>query len=143
MNAAQVAPAGALRTGGFGDGPFVGLHYRTPSREGLTDKKGHFPYKAGEAVTFFIGSLSLGTTHAAPRLTLADLRDRDGAGGPSFTLSATVNRERFVQSLGREADLRSGVVLAAQSIDDGKALGALDRLIAITNEPAPPPAAIG
>jgi anthranilate phosphoribosyltransferase len=54
-----------------------------------------------------------------------------------------LNSAAALMIAGKAPDLRSGVVLAAQSIDDGKALGALDRLIAITNEPAPPPAAIG
>jgi predicted acyl esterase len=111
MNATRLAPAGALLTGGFRDGPFVGLHYRTPSREGVTDEKGRFLYTAGEAVTFFIGSLGIGTADAAPHLTLADLRGGDAVGGPDLRRRAAVNRARFVQSLGRETDLRSGVVI--------------------------------
>ena len=54
-----------------------------------------------------------------------------------------LNSAAALMIAGKATDLRGGVVLAAQSIDNGKALGALDRLIAITNEPAPPPAAIG
>jgi anthranilate phosphoribosyltransferase len=38
---------------------------------------------------------------------------------------------------GRAPHLREGVALAAQSIDDGAAKAALDRLIAITHEPVP------
>jgi len=117
MDASKPEPAGALLTGGFRDGPFVGLHYRTPSREGITDEDGRFFYKAGEAVTFFIGRLCIGTADAAPHLTLADLGGGDLVGGPDLTLPATVNRARFVQSLGREADLRGGVVID-KTVDD-------------------------
>jgi anthranilate phosphoribosyltransferase len=38
---------------------------------------------------------------------------------------------------GKAATPRDGMALAAQSIDQGKARAALDRLVAITNEPAP------
>jgi predicted acyl esterase len=115
--ASQPEPAGLVLTGGFRDGPFVGLHYWTPSHEGVTDEKGRFSYRPGEPVTFFIGSLSIGTADAAPHLTLADLHGRDAVGAPDLTLPATVNRARFVLSLGREADLRNGVVIG-KTVDD-------------------------
>ncbi|HEV3311973.1 MAG TPA: anthranilate phosphoribosyltransferase [Chloroflexota bacterium] len=38
---------------------------------------------------------------------------------------------------GRAEDIRSGIALAAQSIDDGSASAALDRLVAVTNSFAP------
>jgi len=111
MNASQPTLAGALLTGGFRDGPFVGLRYQTPSHEGFTDEKGQFSYRTAEAVTFSIGSLSIGTADAAPQLTLASLRGSDAVDAPDPTLSTTINRARFVQSLGREDDLRNGVAI--------------------------------
>ncbi|HYC12609.1 MAG TPA: anthranilate phosphoribosyltransferase, partial [Stellaceae bacterium] len=40
---------------------------------------------------------------------------------------------------GKAKTLKEGVALAAEAIDRGKATAALDRLVAITNEPPPPP----
>jgi anthranilate phosphoribosyltransferase len=42
---------------------------------------------------------------------------------------------------GKANDLRAGVQLAARAIDEGKARVALERMVAITNEPLPAPAA--
>ncbi|MFD7440909.1 CocE/NonD family hydrolase [Streptomyces sp. NPDC059909] len=111
MSASQSTPSDGSLTGDFRDGPFVGLGYQTSTHEGVTDEAGRFFYQAGETVTFFIGSLVIGTAAAAAHLTLASLRDSAAAGDPDPTLPGTVNRARFVQSLGREADLRSGVTI--------------------------------
>jgi predicted acyl esterase len=111
MSGSESRPADAVSTGYFRDGPFVGLRYRTPSHEGVTDENGRFPYRPGEVVTFSVGSLTIGGTDGAPQLTVANLRSGDTVGEPDLTDPATVNRARFLQSLGREPDLRSGVVI--------------------------------
>ncbi|MFF4442590.1 CocE/NonD family hydrolase [Streptomyces sp. NPDC001621] len=111
MSASQSIPSDASLTGDFRDGPFVGLGYRTSTHEGVTDEAGRFFYQAGETVTFFIGSLVIGTAAAAAHLTLASLRDGAAAGEVDPTLPGTVNRARFVQSLGQEADLSNGVTI--------------------------------
>ncbi|WP_327119416.1 CocE/NonD family hydrolase [Streptomyces sp. NBC_01341] len=97
--------------GTFLDGPFVGLGYRTPSQEGVTDDAGTFLYLPGETVTFSIGGLVIGSAAAATHLTLGSLHDGDPAGAPDVTRPDTVNRSRFVQSLGRQTDLRDGVLI--------------------------------
>ena len=108
MSAGHSTPPDLL-AGEFRDGPFAGLGYQTPSREGVTDEEGRFLYRPGEEVTFLIGSLIIGTAAAAPHLTLASLHGGDAGGKPDIDRPETVNRARFVQSLGRERDLREGV----------------------------------
>ncbi|RFU27536.1 hypothetical protein B7463_g8808, partial [Scytalidium lignicola] len=99
-----------LLTGEFRDGPFVGLNYQTLSQKGLTDDKGKFFFQAGEVVTFSIGRLTIGAAVASPHLTLAALYS-DGVVDSALTRPETVNRARFLQSLGQERDLRNGVLI--------------------------------
>jgi predicted acyl esterase len=98
-------------SGTFLDGPFIGLGYRTPTCEGVTDEHGAFLYRPGETVTFSIGTLVIGSAAGATHLTLASLGDGGTAGSPDVTRPDTVNRARFVQSLGHELDLRDGVLI--------------------------------
>jgi hypothetical protein len=105
-----------LLTGQFRDGPLVGLDYQTASQRGVTDEEGKFIYRAGEVVTFSIGRLTIGCVAGASSLTLADLDDTEDGGRrrtAGVTHPATVNRARFVQSLGQGGydDLRNGVVV--------------------------------
>ena len=63
-------------TGVFQGGNVAGLRYRTPTRAGLTDANGAFAYLAGEAVTFSLGSIELGSAPGAAAIspfTLAGL----------------------------------------------------------------------
>ncbi|KAL7947739.1 Alpha/Beta hydrolase protein [Trichoderma barbatum] len=98
-----------LLSGQFGDGPLVGLGYRTNSQQGVTDEQGRFFYRDGKTVNFSIGKLSIGSA-VGGSLTLAALRHSViELGTPDLTLPETVNRARFVQSLATERDLRNGV----------------------------------
>ena len=110
MTTPQSVSPGVL-AGEFRDGPFVGLGYRTPSREDVTDEEGRFFYREGEAVTFFIGSLVIGTSAAASRLTLASLDDTGAGSEPDLAAPGAVNRARFVLSLASDRDLRNGVLI--------------------------------
>jgi len=56
-------------TGIFIDSPVQGLKYSTTTLSGYTDNKGHFNYKTGEAVDFFIGNLKLGSVTGANIIT--------------------------------------------------------------------------
>ncbi len=62
-----------VQTGIFNDGLVNGLHYQTPTEQGLTTAKGEFKYKDGETVTFSIGGIALGSHKAAARVTAFDL----------------------------------------------------------------------
>lgn len=50
-----------INTGVFIDAPVKGLSYSTPTRSGVTNDRGEFNYIAGEAVTFSIDGLVIGT----------------------------------------------------------------------------------
>lgn len=63
-----------LRCGRFAYGDVEGLRYTTDSTSGLTDAWGRFRYREGEAVTFSVGDVSLGTAQAAPVLSPFDLQ---------------------------------------------------------------------
>jgi predicted acyl esterase len=97
--------------GHFNDGPFIGLNYRTTSQKGVTDNDGKFLYMEGEYVTFSIDKLTIGVAKAASALTLASLHNSANDVAVDVLLPETINRARFVLSLGREADLRNGVVI--------------------------------
>ncbi|KAJ6185906.1 hypothetical protein N7519_007207 [Penicillium mononematosum] len=97
--------------GHFNDGPFIGLSYRTTSQKGVTGNDGKFLYLEGEYVTFSIGKLTIGVAKAASSLTLASLHNSADNVVVDVLLPETINRARFVLSLGREADLHNGVVI--------------------------------
>lgn len=98
----------SLQTGGFVDGPFVGLEYGTPSQSGIVGQHGNFSYQKGEVVEFSVGSLKIGSALGGANLTLAAL---DGAQDVDLFRPSTVNRARFILSLAQEPDLRSGVII--------------------------------
>lgn len=86
-----------------------------------------------------------------PRARLEDLRGADGeenahnmrglldgAPGPLRDI-VLLNAGAALVIAGKAADLKAGIGLAQRSIDTGRARGALEALIAITNRPPPPP----
>lgn len=101
-----------ILTGQFSDGPFIGLDYKTPSQHGVTDHEGRFSYQEGEKMSFSIGKLAIGVAKGASWLTLASLHDDSAADlEVNLLLPETINRARFVQSLGQEADLHNGALI--------------------------------
>ena len=103
--------------------------------------------KDGKVQTFEVSPEDAGLTPCRPD----DLKGGDpeenaatmqallaGESGPirDFVL---INAGASLIVAGRAADLREGVGLAAESIDSGKARSALDKLVAISNEPLPEP----
>ena len=109
--------------------------------------------------TSFVASLDHGRVESfevtpedagLPRATLADLKGGEpaenaerltallaGAPGPLRDI-VLLNAAAALIVAGRAANLRAGVARAAQAVDDGSARNALDRLVAITNEPPSP-----
>src|SRR5207237_4346739 len=57
--------------------------------------------------------LELGTAIGKASLTIADLDARPRSGPCPLTDRCVTNRARFIQSLGRDRDLRGGVVIGA------------------------------
>jgi len=47
-------------TGVLRDSPMAGMYYETGGKSGITDNQGHFSYRPGEKVAFFIGRLKIG-----------------------------------------------------------------------------------
>lgn len=62
-------PAPSYETGVFLDSPVEGLHYQTPSYQGLTNEQGQFRFALGESVTFSIGGTLLGEIEGASLVT--------------------------------------------------------------------------
>jgi anthranilate phosphoribosyltransferase len=83
------------------------------------------------------------------RATLADIKGGDPAGNAAAMRAllegatgairdiVLLNSAAALHVAGRAADLRAGIVLAARSIDSGAAGRTLERMVAITNAPAP------
>src|SRR5437762_460178 len=94
-------------------GPTAGLKYQTPTLSGFTTDDGEFQYRAGEAITFLVGGLVLGSVKATSRLNLAQLANRvagkiDKLHDPSIT-----NLGRFIHTLDEDGDIEKGVRISA------------------------------
>lgn len=59
-----------VRTGQFSGLSISGLHYQTPTQSGLTTSDGEFQYINGEQISFSIGGIELGSTHAQVEIDL-------------------------------------------------------------------------
>jgi len=69
-------------TGAFIDSPVSGLSYITSSGlQGITNAAGQFSYLLGDAVTFSVGAITLGTIKGAEKITPFDLVGYDLKGG--------------------------------------------------------------
>jgi uncharacterized protein len=97
---------------GFMAGPIAGLRYETPTGNGVTDERGAFSYRVGEAVTFLVGGLVLGTCPAAPRVNLAQLVNRVAGNIEKLHDPSVTNLARFVLSLGEGGSIEGGVTIA-------------------------------
>ncbi len=102
-----------LKTGVFLDSPVMGLGYQTETQSGLTDSKGQFHYREGEAVSFRIGlSLPLGSTFATPFVTPIDLTTPSDENDPWVT-----NIIRLLQSLDEDNNPNNGVEISQRAHD--------------------------
>lgn len=102
---------GASLTGVFA-GPVSGLKYQTPTMSGLTNGRGEFRYRHGEAVTFLVGHLVLGTIRGAPRVNLAQLAKRVAGNIGKLHDASVTNLARFLLTLDQDGDLENGVNIA-------------------------------
>ena len=112
QSADSTSRSGDVLTGLFA-GPACGLGYRTPSRSGFTNQRGEFEYRAGEAVTFTIGGLVLGSTAGAARVNLAQLVNSVDGKIDKLHNPVVTNLARLVQSLDQDGEIESGVTIAA------------------------------
>ncbi len=123
-------------------GHVSGVHYVTSTRSGETDAAGRFRYLPGEAVTFSIGGLVLGTAPGAAVITPFTLagtmpptdeldlrRELDLATRIATPFSKAINIERLLIALDTDNDPANGisvgdrpVSLTAAGLDPGLAM---------------------
>lgn len=105
-----VSGAPAL-TGVFIDSPVAGITYKTPTLGGLTDAAGTFNYKAGEVVTFSIGSVVLGSAVGKPIMTPLDIVE-----GAKDTADQRVsNISAFLQTLDQDGNPANGITISSKT----------------------------
>lgn len=103
-------PQTELLTGVFA-GPVLGLKYETPTVRGVTNERGEFTYRSGEAVTFLIGRLALGSTLGSTRINLAQLVPRADGNIEKLHDAGVTNLARFLLTLDEDGDAENGVTL--------------------------------
>ena len=113
--AMQPLKAEVLR--GVFTGPVSGLRYQTPTMEGVTNERGEFHYRPGEAVTFLVGRLVLGTTEGAPWVNPAQLIARVSGNIDKLHDPSVTNLARLLYTLDRDGDLENGVMIAPETHD--------------------------
>ena len=90
-------------SGMFIDSAVEGLRFETHTQSGFTDANGIFKYINGEAVSFFIGDIMLGTSPGITRLTPMNLVPGDSSN------PQVINILRFVQSLDEDNNPDNGI----------------------------------
>ena len=100
----------ATVTGQFIDAPVQGLNYSTATQSGQTDSSGNFKYRAGETVTFKLGTLTLGTVTATSSLNPLDLAGDNSLG----TISTKAqNIAMLLQNLDQNRTDNTKIVIAS------------------------------
>ncbi|WP_410623662.1 CocE/NonD family hydrolase [Amycolatopsis sp. cmx-8-4] len=100
-----------VATGVFA-GPVAGLKYQTPTLSGVTNERGEFRYRAGEAVTFLVGGLVLGAVEGAPRVNLAQLVNRVAGKIDRLHDPLVTNLARLIQTLDQDGTVENGVSIS-------------------------------
>jgi len=100
-----------VATGVFA-GPISGLRYQTPTTTGITNERGEFQYRKGEAVTFLVGGLVLGTVDAASNVNSAQLVNRVDGTIDKLRDPMVTNLARLVQALDQDGNIETGVSIA-------------------------------
>ena len=108
--------AEAPLTGVFA-GPTTGLRFSTSSLAGFTGENGEFSYRPGEAVTFFLGKIALGTVMGAQRLNLAQLATRVSGNPAKLADPLLTNLARLLHTLDQDGLVENGVKIAPEVHD--------------------------
>ena len=88
-----------MKTGIFLDGSVSGLGYTCGGYEGQLDKNGSYQYEEGEAITFFIGKLVLGSCMAKPAIHTVDLVEEATSRLEAVTHYTVTNMARMLLSI--------------------------------------------
>ena len=120
--------------GVFVDGPVQNLRYHTATQSGNTDTNGQFLYVEGETITFFIGSVVLGSALAAPIMTPMSLVP--GANSPDDP--AVMNIVRLLLSIDSNQEAGDGIQLSdvSHTAADGLAIDFSLNTADFSNNPA-------
>lgn len=107
----SVVSTPAALKGVFVDSPVGGINYATPTLKGVTKANGVFEYKAGETVTFSIGSLVLGSAAGKAVITPLDIvPDAKDAKD-----QRVVNICVVLQTLDQDGNLANGILISEKS----------------------------
>ncbi|WP_373091464.1 PKD domain-containing protein [Zhongshania sp.] len=114
-----------ISSGRLIDSPVMGVKATTRTLSSFTDIDGSFLYREAETVKFSIAGLSLGSSAAAPILTLLDLvpgARADYSAGMSFDdvlakYPAIVNIARFLQSLDVDRNSANGIAIPEEAAE--------------------------
>lgn len=93
-------------------GPICGLRFETPTTNGLTNERGEFRFREGEAVTFLVGKVVLGTANGASSVNLAQLVNRVAGDIEKLHDPLVTNLARFVQTLDQDGRVETGATIA-------------------------------
>jgi hypothetical protein len=91
------------RRGHFIDSPVSGLTFETPTNWGVTDASGAFDYFPGETVNLAVGTVNLGESATANKISPLDIFMAD-ADDPRV-----INMARLIQSLDADANPKGGI----------------------------------
>ena len=125
MRSPRSAESTTVAATGVVAGPIRGLKYETPTHSGITDEHGQFKYRPGDAVTFLIGQLVLGSVTGASRVNLAQLVPRADGKIDRLHDPIVTNLARLVQTLDQDGSVENGVTIAPV-VHDLVALAALN-----------------
>ncbi|WP_136680938.1 hypothetical protein [Neptunomonas sp. XY-337] len=104
-----------------------GLRYETESQKGVTNSQGEFSYKAGEQVSFYIGSSMLGSTIGAAIVTPFDLQSGsepitnpieliDAINGDPSPFTKVINILRLLQSVDDDQNPKNGIRISDDAV---------------------------
>lgn len=99
--------------GQFVDSAVEGLTFETQTCSGTTDEEGSFLFSSGERVTFSVGGIVLGSTHARPVITPVDLVP----GARDETNPAVINMARLLITLDQDRNPENGITIPQELAD--------------------------
>ena len=94
--------------GNFIDSVVEGLDYSSGEQSGTTDSSGTFTYEVGQAVTFTVGAITLGTVTGSQIITPVDLTGSDSS------MANTQNIVRFLLMLDVDGDSSNGITISSE-----------------------------
>ena len=105
----SVPSASAQQVGVFVDSPVAGITFQSNSGlSGTTNSEGEFDYQPGDAVSFSLGGVDLGSVTGAAVLTPVEVM-----GATETADDKVINLTRFLQSLDEDGDPTNGINISS------------------------------